>query len=147
MASFLRLLPALSRQGGPKNVVELVPDALMRSGSILDQDVVAGPSVEDVLPRPADQDVVAGAAKEGVVARAANQHVVAVTTVLRELDRPGRDGRSSYDVVAGQRVDCQSIVGGFSTRDIHLSSQALSLPSCRSGLMIMLRGFFPVFLP
>ena len=85
MASFLKLLPVLSRHGGPKNVVEVVPDALMRSGSILDQDVVAGPSVEDVLPRPADQDVVAGAAKEGVVACAANQHVVAITTVRSQL--------------------------------------------------------------
>ena len=38
------------------------------SSVLLDEDVVAGPSVEDVLPGAADQDVVPGAAAKGVVA-------------------------------------------------------------------------------
>ena len=70
-----------------------------RSGSILDQDVVAGPAVEDVLTRPADQDVVAGAADQRVVAGAADQDVVAVAAVGREriapADRPEASTTSS----------------------------------------------------
>ena len=65
----------------------------LRPGSTLDHDVVAGPAVEDVLPRPADQDVVAGAAEQHVVARAADQDVVAVAAVGRELDRAGGQAR------------------------------------------------------
>src|SRR5262245_22486553 len=61
------------------------------SRSILDQDVVAAPVVEDVLPRPADQDIVAGATEERVVAGAADQEVVAIPAVLREEDRAGRE--------------------------------------------------------
>ena len=72
----------------------------IRSGTLLDQDVVAGAAVEDVLPRPADQDVVAGAAEEDVVPRAADQDVVAVAAVRREQDRVGRQGRGVHDVVA-----------------------------------------------
>src|SRR5689334_22552573 len=80
-------------------------------GSVLDQDVVAGASVEEVLPRPAVQDVVAGAAEERVVPRAAEEGIVAGAAVLREQDRIGRQARSFHDVVAGQRVDGQPVAG------------------------------------
>src|SRR5262245_59522005 len=91
----------------------------------LDQDVVTGPAVEDVLPRPADQHVVAGAADQGVVPRAADQFVVAVTAVHRELDRVGRQAGSSHHVITGQGFDGDLIIGGLGTGDVHLGGQAL----------------------
>ena len=59
----------------------------------LDDDVVAGPAVEDVLPAAADQHVVAGAAVQRVVAGAADQDVVAVAAVGGELDAAVQPGR------------------------------------------------------
>ena len=49
----------------------------------LDDDVVAGSAVEDVLPAAADQHVVAGTAVQRVVAGAADQDVVAVAAIWR----------------------------------------------------------------
>ena len=59
-------------------------------GEGVDDDVVAGAAVDDVVPRSADQDVVAGTAVQHVVAGAADEDVVAVAAVQRELDRVGR---------------------------------------------------------
>src|SRR5205823_1114516 len=73
------------------------------------QDVVAGTSVEDVLPRPADEDVVASAAAESVIARSSDQDVVAVAPVRRELDGAGRQARGLYRVVVCARVDVEPI--------------------------------------
>src|SRR5690242_19469252 len=58
-----------------------------RRASALDQHVVAGRGVEDVLPRPADQHVVAGATDERVVAGRADQDVVPVAAVGDQADR------------------------------------------------------------
>src|SRR5205823_4892751 len=89
----------------------------------LDQDVVTGPAVQDVLPQAADEDVVPGAAEKNVVARAADQDVVAVAAVLGQLDRAGRQAGSLHHVVAGQGVDDEPVRGRLGTGDMHLGSQ------------------------
>ena len=55
---------------------------------------------------------------------AADQDVVAVAAVLRELDRAGRQARGFHDVVAGQGVDRQPVVGRLGAGDVHLGGQA-----------------------
>ena len=62
----------------------------MANGSVLENGVVAGAAVEDVLTGSADQHIVTSATGECVVARTADQDVVAIAAVGRELDRAGR---------------------------------------------------------
>src|SRR5262245_11555543 len=67
-------LPALrARAAGPHPLV-------------LDDGVVAGAAVEDILPWPAEEHVVPGATLDGVGPATADQDVVALATVLGELD-------------------------------------------------------------
>src|SRR5262245_6122652 len=94
------------------------------SDATLEQGVVTGPAVEDVLPRPTDQRVVAGAAAERVVAGAGDQDVVAVAAVRRELDGVGRQARGVHRVVAGQGVDREQVPGGLGAGDVDLGGQA-----------------------
>src|SRR5262245_6689313 len=68
--------------------------------SLLDHDVAAQPTVEDVLAKSADQDVVAETAVELVVAGAADQHVVAIVAVGGELNGGGRQAGCLDHVVA-----------------------------------------------
>src|SRR5205807_629358 len=90
---------------------------------ILEEDVVARPAVQDVLPRAANEHVVAGPAAQGVVAGAADQHVAAVAAVGAELDGVGGKARGFHHIVAGAGGDVQP-VGGFGPGDVHLGEEA-----------------------
>src|SRR4051812_27108942 len=61
--------------------------------SVLEHDVVPGPSVEHVDARAAEQHVVAGAAEQRVVAGAPDEGVLVVTAVRREPQDPSREAR------------------------------------------------------
>src|SRR5262249_6664282 len=90
----------------------------------LDQDIVTGPTVENILPRSADEDVVARPTRQGVVAGTADEDIVAVAAICDELDRAGRQPRSIHHVIAGQGVDRQLVVGSLRALDVHLCCQA-----------------------
>jgi hypothetical protein len=92
--------------------------------SILNDDVITGPAVEDVQPRPAEQNVVTRAAKQHIVARAADQHVVPITSVRGEQDGVGGQARSLHNVVTAQRMEDQPIIVPFGAGDVHLGGQA-----------------------
>src|SRR5262249_38788848 len=85
----------------------------------LDQDVVAGPALGDVLAGAADQDVVPRAAGQRVVAAAADEDVIAVAAVGREGDRGGGEAGGVHRVVAAQGIDRQPVVGSLGARDVH----------------------------
>jgi hypothetical protein len=78
----------------------------------LDDHVVAGPSVGDVVPRPSDEDVVAVPAEQRVGAVAADQHVVAGAAVEREERRVGGDAGRLHHVGAGECGDDQPVAAG-----------------------------------
>src|SRR5262249_22953897 len=59
---------------------------VLRTAALLDQDVAAGATIENVVAGIADEHVVAGVTQKGVVPGAADQHVVALTTAGRQLD-------------------------------------------------------------
>src|SRR5579862_1857919 len=89
----------------------------------LNHDVVASSSVEGILSRPADQDIVARAAEESVVARTSHDYVVAVAAIGRELDSVCSQARGNDDVVAGQRIDDQAVVGRLGASDVNPGMQ------------------------
>src|SRR6266511_1288936 len=90
-----------------------------RCRPLLDDDVVAGAAVEDVLAVAADQHVVAVAATESVVAGAADQDVVAVAAVGGELNGVCPEPLRCDDVVAVEPIDGEPVVGGFEPGDVH----------------------------
>src|SRR5437763_12747289 len=63
-----------------------------RNGCGGDDDVAAGPAIEDVDAATADQDVVAGLPVQLVIAGAADQDVVAVAAIGREQHRRSEPG-------------------------------------------------------
>src|SRR5207237_9786471 len=87
------------------------------------QDVVAGPAVEDILPRPADEEVVASIAAEGVIAGAADQDIIAVPAVLHQPDGGGGQPRGIHPVVASARIDDQAVDGRVGADGLHPGSQ------------------------
>src|SRR5262245_15605068 len=89
-----------------------------------DQDVVAGPAVENVHAPVPMQHVVAGAANERVVGRTAEQKVVAGAAVRRQLDGPGRPACRVHGVVAVAGLDRKPVVGGLGTGNVYLAGQA-----------------------
>ena len=109
---------------GQPLVVGRVGRAHTVSADALDLDVVAVAAVEDIRAQPAEEHVVAGAAEEDVVAVAADQHIVALAAVGGEQDHAGREAGSVDDVVAGQGVDGQPVVGGFGPGDVDLGGEA-----------------------
>src|SRR5262249_54074378 len=96
----------------------------MPSHSALDHDVAARTPVEGVHARAADQDIVAVAAEQGVVPRAPDQDVVVGAAVRRQEDHAGREDPGVHDVVAGQAVDGQPVVGPLGAADRHEGRQA-----------------------
>ena len=95
----------LAQQGGTA-AGEPSPRSVAHQG--LDDDVVAGSAVEDVLPAIADQHVISGAAAQGVVAGAADQDVVAVAAIGGELHAAAKPGRID-DVIAAEAIDDDAI--------------------------------------
>src|SRR6266700_4211620 len=58
-----------------------------RPASLLEQNVVARPAVENIRAWPANQDVIPIAADQVVVSLTADEDVSAITAVFRQLDR------------------------------------------------------------
>ena len=92
-------------------------------GDELDLDVVAVAAVDDVGAAATEEHVVAGAAHEHVVAVAADEDVVALAAVGGELDRPCRQAGGLDDVVAGEGVDREPVVGGLGAGHVDLGGQ------------------------
>src|SRR5262245_22580813 len=88
-------------------------------GTLLDDGVVAEAAVEDVLPGAADEHVVPRIAAQGVVALAADQDVVTLVAIGGELDAARRQARRLDDVVAGESIDDDPVVGGLEPGDVY----------------------------
>ncbi len=73
--------------------------------ALLDEDVVAGATVEHVLARAAVQNVIPRAAQQRVVAGAADDDIGAVAAVRVELDGVGRQAGAGDRVIARESVD------------------------------------------
>src|SRR5260370_34302617 len=87
--------------------------------SLLNQGVVAGRPVENVLPRSADEHVVAGAADQNIVPGAADQDVVAVAAVFRKLTRAGSQPRRVHDAIPRKHAYDQLILSRIGTGHVH----------------------------
>lgn len=106
VAGVLELQPAVDAAG-------VVGQPVPGGRQAVDLDVVAVPAVEDVGAGPAQQDVVALAAEQNVGSGAADQDVVAGAAVGGEVGRVGQQPRCLDDVLAVERVDRQTVVGGL----------------------------------
>src|SRR5206468_12552850 len=91
---------------------------------LLEEDVVAGAAVQEVLAVAAEEDVVAGAAEEGVGSGAADEHIVAVAAVLGEGDGGGVEAGGFDHVAAVLGLDDQAVVGQLRIDDVHLCRQS-----------------------
>src|SRR5215217_585248 len=94
-----------------------------RCDDVLKDDVVAGAAVEHVDPATTDQHVIACITSQDVVAGTADQDVVAVAAVGGE-QQVSRQSRRFDDIVAGERIDHDSVIGGIEAGDVHLRAQA-----------------------
>src|SRR5215208_5148912 len=90
---------------------------------VLKDDVVAGAAVEHVDPATTDQHVIACITSQDVVAGTADQDVVAVAAVGGE-QQVSSQSRRFDDIVAGERIDHDSVIGGIEAGDVHLRAQA-----------------------
>src|SRR5262245_23881099 len=88
-------------------------------GTLLDDGVVAEAAIEDVLPEAADEYVVPRVAVQGVVALAADQDVVTIVAIGGKLDGARREPRRLDDVVAGEPIDDDPVVGGLEPGDVY----------------------------
>ena len=75
--------------GGSTGLMGLIEFA---TKSLLNHDVVAVASVEDVQAEAADQDIIASATGKHIRAVAANENVVAIAAVAGELNPAGCQG-------------------------------------------------------
>src|SRR5688572_20394037 len=96
----------------------------MPAPSVLDDDVAAGPAVEDVLSRAAEEHVVARLPAQRVVTGTADEDVVPVAPGLREPDPRGLEAAAEDDVVAREGIDRQRVVGLLGVRDVHPGREA-----------------------
>ena len=83
-----------------------------------------GPPSRMSSPGPPMQHVVSGIAAERVVAVAADQNIVTVAAIGGELDGARREPRRLDDVIAGESIDDDPVVGGIEAGDVHRGGKA-----------------------
>jgi len=87
--------------------------------SVLDENIVARTTVQEIIAGATEAHVVAGATQECVIACAAEEHVGTVPAVEGQSHRSAAYDRSIDDVVTRQAVNDQ-LVGGLSPGDADL---------------------------